>query len=167
MACRLDGAKALSDILPIGPLGTHLNEISFEIKKFSCKKMHLKIPSGKWQPFCLSLNVYHSVILNYFIMNSNESPNCLWKFCKATISRIVLSIKINKFIELIFILLPIIKLQLKYGSLLITISLLRSHKISYNIETIFKLSYAFRHHKDLDRYDLRWQNMISPSNWPF
>ena len=44
-------------ILWIGPLGTNLSEILIEIYIFSFKKMHLKMSSGKWQPFCLSLNV--------------------------------------------------------------------------------------------------------------
>ena len=41
----------------IGPLGTNFSEIFIEIYTFSFNKMHLKISSGKWQPFCLCLNV--------------------------------------------------------------------------------------------------------------
>ena len=41
----------------IGPLGTHFSEILIEILIFSFQKMHLKVSSGKWQPFCLGLNV--------------------------------------------------------------------------------------------------------------
>ena len=44
-------------ILLIGPLGTNFNENLFEIHIFSFKKMHLKMSSGKWRPFCLGLNV--------------------------------------------------------------------------------------------------------------
>ena len=44
-------------ILLIGPLGTNFSEILIEIHTFSSKKMHLKMSSGKWQPFCLCLNV--------------------------------------------------------------------------------------------------------------
>ena len=44
-------------ILLIWPLGTNFNEILIEIDIFSFKKMHLKILSGKWRPFCLVLNV--------------------------------------------------------------------------------------------------------------
>ena len=44
-------------ILSIGPLGTHFGEILSETRTFSFKKMHLKISSGKWRPFCLGLNV--------------------------------------------------------------------------------------------------------------
>ena len=44
-------------ILSIGPLGTNFSEILIEIYTFSFKKMHLKMSSGKWRPFCLGLNV--------------------------------------------------------------------------------------------------------------
>ena len=44
-------------ILLIGPLGTNFIEILIGIQTFSCKKMHLKMSSAKWRPFCLGLNV--------------------------------------------------------------------------------------------------------------
>ena len=44
-------------ILLIGPLGTNFSEISIRIKTFSFKKMHLKMASAKWRPFCLGLNL--------------------------------------------------------------------------------------------------------------
>ena len=44
-------------ILLIGPLGTNFSEFSIEILTFSFKKMHFKVSSGKWRPFCLNLNV--------------------------------------------------------------------------------------------------------------
>ena len=44
-------------ILLIGPPGTNFSEILIEIHTFSFKKMHLKMSSGKWRPFCLGLNV--------------------------------------------------------------------------------------------------------------
>ena len=44
-------------ILLIGPLGTNFTGILIEIHTFSFKKMHLKMSSGKWLPFCLGLNV--------------------------------------------------------------------------------------------------------------
>ena len=44
-------------ILLIGPLGTNFSEFLIEIYIFSFKKMHLKMSSGKWRPFCLGLNV--------------------------------------------------------------------------------------------------------------
>ena len=44
-------------ILSIGPLGTYFSEILIKIHTFSFKEMHLKMSSGKWRPFCLSLHV--------------------------------------------------------------------------------------------------------------
>ena len=41
----------------IRPLGTNFSEIIIKIHMFSFKKMHLKLSSEKWRPFCLSLNV--------------------------------------------------------------------------------------------------------------
>ena len=46
-----------AEILLIGPVGTKLSEILIEIHTFSFKKMHLKMSSGKWWPFCPGLNV--------------------------------------------------------------------------------------------------------------
>ena len=43
-------------ILLIGPLGTNFSEILIGIQIFSFKKMHLKILSAKWHPFCLGFN---------------------------------------------------------------------------------------------------------------
>ena len=49
-------------ILLIEPLGTNFSEILNEIHTLSFKKMHLKMSSAKWRPFCLGLNVltYHT-----------------------------------------------------------------------------------------------------------
>ena len=44
-------------ILSIGLLGTKFSEILIEIFTFSLKKIHLKMSSGKWWPFCAGLNV--------------------------------------------------------------------------------------------------------------
>ena len=44
-------------ILSIGPLETNFSEILIEMYIFSFKKLHLKMSSGKWQPFCLGLKV--------------------------------------------------------------------------------------------------------------
>ena len=43
-------------ILLIGPLGTNFSEILIGIQTFSFMKMHLKMSSAKWRPFCLGLN---------------------------------------------------------------------------------------------------------------
>ena len=50
-------------ILLTGTLGTNFIEILSEILTFSLKKMHLKMSSVKWWPFCLGLNVLTA--LNY------------------------------------------------------------------------------------------------------
>ena len=44
-------------ILLIGPLGTNSSENLIRIQTFSFSKMHFKISSAKWCPFCLGLNV--------------------------------------------------------------------------------------------------------------
>ena len=44
-------------ILFIGFLGTDFSEICIEIFTFSFKKMHLKMSSAKWRPFCFGLDV--------------------------------------------------------------------------------------------------------------
>ena len=44
-------------ILLIRILGTNFSEILSEIHAFWFKKMHLKMSSAKWRPFCLGLNV--------------------------------------------------------------------------------------------------------------
>ena len=44
-------------ILLIGPLGTNFIEILIDILSFSFKKMHLKVSSAKWRPFCFGHNV--------------------------------------------------------------------------------------------------------------
>ena len=43
-------------ILLIRTLGTNFSEIFSEIRAFSFKKMHFKMLSAKWRPFCLGLN---------------------------------------------------------------------------------------------------------------
>ena len=55
-------------------LGTNLNETISKIHTFSFKKMHLKMLSGKCQPFCLGLNV-SSNTEEYWYM----SPRNPWK----------------------------------------------------------------------------------------
>ena len=44
-------------ILLIGSVGTNFNEILIVIHIFSCNKIHFKMSSGKWRPFCFGLNV--------------------------------------------------------------------------------------------------------------
>ena len=55
---RLQATICTNDgILLIGPVETNFSEIWIAIHIFSFKKMHLKMSSGKWRPFCLGLNV--------------------------------------------------------------------------------------------------------------
>ena len=49
-------------ILLIEPWGTNVSEISIENRTFSFTKMHLKISSAKWRPFCLGLNVLNACL---------------------------------------------------------------------------------------------------------
>ena len=60
-------------ILLIWPLGTNFSEILFAIYKFSFKKMHLKMSSGKWQPSCLGLNVLKKPV-TYAFNSVADSP---------------------------------------------------------------------------------------------
>ena len=63
-------------ILLIGPLGTNFSEILIEIYVFSFKKMHLKMSSGKWRPFCLGLNVLSPKSSKYFPRRACQNPCC-------------------------------------------------------------------------------------------
>ena len=49
-------------ILLIGSLGTTSSEILIEINSFSFIKMHVKMPSRKWRPVCLGLNVLKAMV---------------------------------------------------------------------------------------------------------
>ena len=49
-------------ILLIGTLGTNFGEILIKIRIFSFKKIGLKVPSAKWLPFCLGLNVLTNIV---------------------------------------------------------------------------------------------------------
>ena len=44
-------------ILLIGPLGTNFSEILIGIQTITFKKMHLKMLSAIWRPFCLGLDM--------------------------------------------------------------------------------------------------------------
>ena len=60
-------------ILLIGPLGRNVSEILIAIYTFSLKKMHLKM-SGKWQPFCLGLNVLNQCWLGCLMPDGVTKP---------------------------------------------------------------------------------------------
>ena len=59
-------------ILLIRPLAIKFNEILIGNQTFSLKKIHLKMSSAKWRPFCLGLNVLSHV---------TESCTCMWPVC--------------------------------------------------------------------------------------
>ena len=71
-------------ILLIGPLGTNLSEILIEIIIFSVNKMHLKISSGNWQPFCLGLNVLSHPSLGWLYVFSAFPPPTLQRLLLLT-----------------------------------------------------------------------------------
>ena len=56
-------------MLLIGPLGTNFTEILIGIHTFSFKKMHFKMSSGKWRPFCLGLSV---LIIVWVVQDKNK-----------------------------------------------------------------------------------------------
>ena len=56
-------------ILLIGPLGTNISEILFGIQTFSFNKMHFKMSSARWRPFCVGLNVL--ILSKYTVVTSD------------------------------------------------------------------------------------------------
>ena len=68
--------------LLIGPLSTNYSEIFIKILTFSSKKMHLKMLSGKWWPFCLSLNVLKGIVFCQnkadALQNNTTCPRIWW-----------------------------------------------------------------------------------------
>ena len=56
-------------ILLIGPWETNFSEILISIHAFSFKKIHLKISSAKWRPFCLGLNVLNIMTTGSLLSN--------------------------------------------------------------------------------------------------
>ena len=56
-------------ILINGPWGTNFNDIFIKIEWFSLTKLHLKMPSAKWQPICLSLNMLMVLFVNYLSLS--------------------------------------------------------------------------------------------------
>ena len=60
-------------ILLIAPLRTNFSEILTRIQTFSFKKMHLKMASAKWRPFCFGLNVLNEAF--HFICKTRKSTS--------------------------------------------------------------------------------------------
>ena len=74
-------------ILLIWPLGTNFSKVLIKIPIFSFKKMHLKVSSVKWRPFCLGLNVLmHKTYIKPDTQLQNDNPlACTWtSFCRRT-----------------------------------------------------------------------------------
>ena len=81
-----------ADSLLIKPLGTNFSETLFEIQLFSFRWMHLKILSGKFQPFCSGLtmitkaSLYLAVLfwsgcgqyVTFMLHNNMLLPTCIW-----------------------------------------------------------------------------------------
>ena len=96
-------------ILSIGPLGTNFGEILIKIQTFSFKKMHLKMSSVKWRPFCLGLNVsnqqeheaccclYTQAILNSYIPLFLHVHCFEWVFIKLCVQQICIISLIARF----------------------------------------------------------------------
>ena len=57
----------------VGSLRTNFSEILIKIDILSFKKMHLEMLSGKWRPFCLSLNVLSSKVIATWIQGGKLS----------------------------------------------------------------------------------------------
>ena len=67
-------------ILLVGPLGANFNEIAIEIDPFIFKKIHLKMSSGIWRPFCLGLSVLSTTPLGGKHGSIQWSINLNWTY---------------------------------------------------------------------------------------
>ena len=75
-------------ILLIRTLGTNFSEILSKIHTFSFKKIHLKMSSGKWRPFCLGLKVlthYPRPVLAFGYCRCLRLSVCV-RMCASTLS---------------------------------------------------------------------------------
>ena len=73
-------------ILLIGPSGTNFSEVLIEIQAFSFKKMHLKMSSAKWRPFCLGLNELNNNVEESSLLFSHDGGT-LCKISNTTAQR--------------------------------------------------------------------------------
>ena len=67
-------------ILLIRPLGTNFSENLIGIQTFSLKKMHSKMSSAKWRPFCLGLNVLNTMMA-LWLCATQEDNNPRFRRC--------------------------------------------------------------------------------------
>ena len=66
----------------IEPSGTNFSEILIGIHIFSLKKMHLKMSSAKWRPFCLGL----SVLRHTWVITSHSFADVITYSCISLIT---------------------------------------------------------------------------------
>ena len=64
-----------ASILLIGPIETDFSEILIGIQTFSFRKMHLKISSAKWRPFCLGLNEFNAMLYSLYKPRGEHTVN--------------------------------------------------------------------------------------------
>ena len=80
-------------ILLIGRWGTNFSEILIGIHTLSFKKIHLKMSSAKWRPFCLGLNVLTIQVLKPEYSEITESipwlMGCLFSLWKWQNKRVI------------------------------------------------------------------------------
>ena len=74
-------------ILSIELLGTNFSQIVSAIQTFSFKKMHLKISSGNWRPFCFSLSVL--MYLVHLQKRPNSQVYAIGHVCQPTLYHLV------------------------------------------------------------------------------
>ena len=67
-------------------LGTYFTDILIGIQTFSFKKMHLKMSSAKWRPFCLGLNVLKVIGLFMFQLTTNRAMGYRTWNCSAALT---------------------------------------------------------------------------------
>ena len=61
------------------PFGTYFSEIWIKIEHFSLKKIHLKMSSGKWRPFCLCRNELMHVRMSKILTKTWRRPLWWWR----------------------------------------------------------------------------------------
>ena len=64
MAWRQAIVKTNAGMLLIGNLGTNFGKIVIRIQTYSFKKMHLKMSSAKWHPFCRQWQLKFDIALS-------------------------------------------------------------------------------------------------------
>ena len=83
--------------LLFGPPGTNFSEILIEIHTFSFKKMHFKMSSGKWRPFCLSLSVLTHLCIQDNLFSKAPLLCWFWEWWRELCTRLIHNVPINGF----------------------------------------------------------------------